>query len=86
MVVTAGHRVNVPAHDTYTQVGVLLLQGLDLEPAVVPWVIPLEETQGQSVRHWWVGQPAWQVALPALPTFPEPSPATHTSTRSPQPQ
>lgn len=51
MVVTAGHRVNVPAHDTYTQVGVLLLQGLDLEPAVVPWVIPLEETQGQSVRH-----------------------------------
>lgn len=44
VVVTARHRVDVPAHDTHTQVGVLLLQGLDLKPAVVPWVIPFEGT------------------------------------------
>lgn len=44
VVVTARHCVDVPAHDTHTQVGVLLLQGLDLEPAVVPRVIPFEGT------------------------------------------
>lgn len=44
VVVTARHRVDVPAHDTHTQVGVLLLQGLDLKPAVVPRVIPFEGT------------------------------------------
>lgn len=40
VVVTARHRVDVPAHDTHTQVGVLLLQRLGLEPAVVPRVVP----------------------------------------------
>lgn len=43
VVVTASHSVDVPAHNTYTQVGMLLLQGLDLEPAVVPWVVPLRD-------------------------------------------
>ena len=44
MVVATRHRIDVPAHNTHTQVGVFLLQGLDLEPAVVPWVIPFEGT------------------------------------------
>lgn len=41
VVVTACHGVDVLAHDTHTQICVLLLQGLDLEPAVVPRVIPV---------------------------------------------
>ena len=40
MVVAARHRVNVAAHDAHAQVRVLLLQRLDLEPAVVPRVVP----------------------------------------------
>lgn len=43
VVVTACHSVDVLAHYTHTQVCMFLLQGLDLEPAVVPWVIPLED-------------------------------------------
>lgn len=43
VVVTASHSVDVLAHDTHTQICVFLLQGLDLEPAIVPRVIPLEE-------------------------------------------
>lgn len=45
VVVSASHSIDVLAHDTHTQVCMLLLQGLDLEPAVVPWVIPSEDIQ-----------------------------------------
>ena len=40
VVVAARHRINVAAHDAHAQVRVLLLQRLDLEPAVVPRVVP----------------------------------------------
>lgn len=43
VVVAAGHSVDVLAHYTHTQVCMFLLQGLDLEPAIVSWVIPLED-------------------------------------------
>lgn len=47
MVVAASHCVDVLPHDTHAEVSVLLLQGLDLEPAVVPRVIPCGDT-GQA--------------------------------------
>lgn len=46
VVVAARHGVDVPTHHTHAQVRVLLLQGLDLEPAVVPRVVPSGGQQG----------------------------------------
>lgn len=43
VVVTACHSVDVLSHYTHAQVCMFLLQGLDLEPAIVSWVIPLED-------------------------------------------
>lgn len=43
VVVTACHSVDVLPHYTHAQVCMFLLQGLDLEPAIVSWVIPLED-------------------------------------------
>ena len=48
MVVSARHRVNVAAHHAHAQVRVLLLQRLDLEPAVVPRVVPRETGDSAS--------------------------------------
>lgn len=49
VVVTAGHSIDVLAYDTHTQVCMFLLQRLDLEPAVVPRVIPLKDIR--TVRY-----------------------------------
>lgn len=66
VIVTACHCINVLAHNTHTQVSMLLLQGLDLEPSVVPWVIPFEGTQDSTSL---IGERA----PPAPPLSPEAS-------------
>lgn len=49
MVISACDGINIVVHDTNTEVSVLLLQGLDLEPFVVSWVIPCKRVGSKKV-------------------------------------
>lgn len=49
MVISACDGINIVVHDTNTEVSVLLLQGLDLEPSVVSWVIPCKRMGSKKV-------------------------------------
>lgn len=49
MVISACDGINIVVHDTNTEVSVLLLQGLDLEPSVVSWVIPCKRMGSKRV-------------------------------------
>lgn len=49
MVISACDGINIVVHDTNTEVSMLLLQGLDLEPSVVSWVIPCKRVGSKKV-------------------------------------
>lgn len=49
MVISACDGINIVVHNTNTEVSVLLLQGLDLEPFVVSWVIPCKRMGSKKV-------------------------------------
>lgn len=49
MVISACDGINIVVHDTNTEVSILLLQGLDLEPFVVSWVIPCKRMGSKKV-------------------------------------
>lgn len=58
-VVAPSHCIDRPAHHADTEIGVLLLQGLDLKPLIVSWVIPCKETGQialQEVQGWGLKQ------------------------------
>lgn len=51
VVISPCHSIDIVVHNTNTEVSVLLLQGLDLEPLVVPWVIPWGRRGSKKVNH-----------------------------------
>lgn len=74
MVISACDGIYIVVHNTNTEVSVLLLQGLDLEPFVVSWVIPcinrrmgskkVIHTATESLLEYQTAPQMWVIVLP----------------------